>query len=720
MPQFFSGKNLQGHSFRNQDLTDADFNRADIRGADFTNAILSGANFNQAIAGLQRRSILVLLAALGLLGTLAVFTIGVVAAFTGAILVPEHASQGITTTGFINLIVLLGFFIQVIRRGLALAIGTITLAAVAGFIILLTVYHNPMGAAAIASDILWMVILAITGAVIFAATISITANNHWIIAGAGISAWIMAVSVVTVVIPNTASMDRLSIFHGVGIASAIGVFLSLYVSSKALAGVKRFAWVWAITRSVTTLRGTCFRGADLTDATFIQATLGHTDLRTAILTRTCWRQAKQLSRSRHEGTYLEDLTVQQLVTTHSGRKRNFDGKNLQGINLHGADLTDASFIGSNLNEATLKDADLTRAKLVQTQLYRANLTHSRLTGAYIQDWGISPETKLDAVECQYIYLRLPTPDDPDPLRKPDQRSQVFKADDFADFITPIIKTMGLYRHQNVDPRQVAQAFKTLDLYHDGKVDPSAAAIALQQLSEKYPDAGLEVVALEGQGQDKVRVQAKVTNRADRSKLSAEYFARYQKIRSLPDAEVQALLAGTTEKDDRIRSLENMVMTAITSQKFYAETYYNFGETMTDHQGSINISGVQGNVSGIATAQTMTGVAIGQISGAVTNSIGQLQTADTPEATKLAALLEQLQAAIQNEPNLPSEDKAEALEQVKVLADAGQKPQEGAMQRAAKTSIKILQGTVASLPSATAFVDAWTKLLPLIMHLLALS
>nr|WP_231510367.1 hypothetical protein [Fischerella sp. PCC 9605] len=47
---------------------------------------------------------------------------------------------------------------------------------------------------------------------------------------------------------------------------------------------------------------------------------------------------------------------------------------------------------------------------------------------------------------------------------------------------------------------------------------------------------------------------------------------------------------------------------------------------------------------------------------------------------------QLQTEIEADTNLSQEDKAEALEQVKTLAEAGKNPQEGAMQKAAKTAM----------------------------------
>jgi len=80
---------------------------------------------------------------------------------------------------------------------------------------------------------------------------------------------------------------------------------------------------------------------------------------------------------------------------------------------------------------------------------------------------------------------------------------------------------------------------------------------------------------------------------------------------------------------------------------------------------------------------------------------------------------QLQAAIEAEAELPDEDKTEALEQVKTLAEAGQKPEDNVLQKAAKTSMKILKGTIASLPDAAKLAESCVKLLPAIAALLAL-
>jgi hypothetical protein len=83
------------------------------------------------------------------------------------------------------------------------------------------------------------------------------------------------------------------------------------------------------------------------------------------------------------------------------------------------------------------------------------------------------------------------------------------------------------------------------------------------------------------------------------------------------------------------------------------------------------------------------------------------------------LLTQLQKAIETESELPNEDKAEALEQVKTLAEAGQTPEDSNLQKAAKTAMKILKGTTSGLSETTKLVLECSKLLPAISALLML-
>ena len=310
------------------------------------------------------------------------------------------------------------------------------------------------------------------------------------------------------------------------------------------------------------------------------------------------------------------------------------------------------------------------------------------------------------------------------LSQPDNKKENFKEGDFADFIAPIIKTLDLYQTQNLDLRRVASNFKTIDLFHYDGIDPSAAAIAIKQLIEQHPEAELEVISLEGRGNEKIRLQAKVSGDTNRSELNAEYFAKYQQIKSLPYSDIQSLLTGIEEKDERIRGLEKLLENAISQPKFYVETYHNQGEFIMaqENKGNVNIRGGQGNISGIVAAGenlTMTGVALGAISGNVTNTISQLPDTTDPNEPSLKELLTQLQALIESESELNEEDKVEALEQVKVLAESGQKPEDSTLQKLAKTAVKILKGTIAGLPDVTKLVESGAKLLPYITKLLGL-
>ena len=306
---------------------------------------------------------------------------------------------------------------------------------------------------------------------------------------------------------------------------------------------------------------------------------------------------------------------------------------LRGVNLQGANLTDASFIGTNLNEANLEDTDLSRAKLVQTQLDEADLTGATLTGATIEDWGITSHTKLQGVRCRYVFMRLPTKDDPNPRRKPDNWEEEFEDGDFAEFIKPIVDTLDLYHNQGVDPRAIAISFK--------------------QLAENNPDAELEIVAMEKRGKDKFLLRAATAPNADRSKLHAEYFTTYNEIKALAEAEVQALLA---EKDSRISSLENMVETALQRPSFYAQTYNHQGDTMSQAPKKISKHDLRGATfaGGFVDADT---VHAQQIGGDINNYPPEQRQNLADAAAEIQQLLQQLE---QSYPNATEVEKQSAL------------------------------------------------------------
>ena len=291
-----------------------------------------------------------------------------------------------------------------------------------------------------------------------------------------------------------------------------------------------------ITSLVTRLGGTNFREANLTKAIFLGTTVSYTNFTNSILTRVNWKDAKGLEQTISQGTYLTEARVRKLLTTLDGRDRDFDQLNLQGVNLQGANLQGTSLIQTNLNEASLQDANLTDARLVQALLDRTDLTGATLTGAYIEDWNITINTKLNGIECNYIFMRLPpdkrpafialSPEEnrnPNPRRKPDDWNRNFEDGEFAEFIEP----MRL----------------TLDLYHNWVVDPRLAAIALQQLIDNNPKAELGIVAMgkKGKRRDKLHIKVETTPQADLSTLHSEYFSNLDYLNSLSPEEKTILL-----------------------------------------------------------------------------------------------------------------------------------------------------------------------------------
>ena len=714
---------VQRKSLRGQDIKGADFSGVDIRGVDFTDALLHNANFKQAKAGLSFRQSLGLTGIVFLFFVLAGFIAGYSTGGIGSLLMgvatgSKYASQ----SGGIALAILAIFFVITLRKGLALSgMAAVTLAAIAAMLAAFATVSVGVVTVVQSLTIAGAVAGVLYCAVATAATLAFAHSK--VLFGACPITLLMAGLGILFAVPDIEESQLLITACAIALLlSLILIVLGTYAGRLAWQGDPKYELIRQIAIALTA-RGTCFHGADLTDADFSGASLGNTDFREARLLRTNWHKAQELERADREGTYLANDSICRLVVTKDGHDQVFDRQDLRGLNLEGANLADANLMKADLGAANLKGADLSRSQLVQTQLHETDLTGVCLTGAYIQDWGISTSTRLEQVQCDYIYMQLPTKDDPDPCRKPDNRNEVFKENDFSDFMAPIIKTLDLYRQQHVDPREVAQTYKTLDLYHHEGIDPQAAAIALKALADQHPDANLQVVALEGRGQERIRLQAQVLGNIDRSELSAEYFEQYSRLKALPYGDIQALLAGMAEKDERIRSLETIGANAIQSDRFYVETYYQLGDTVAE-KNAPNISSGGGDVNFVGgDVRDVSGVvSLGQISGAVSNTINQLPDAAISEGSTLKELLSQLQITIESAVELPAEDKAEALEQVKTLAEVGQEPEappDGPLKKAAKTAMKILKGTAAGLPDATKLVEEFNQLLPAIATLIGL-
>jgi hypothetical protein len=108
-----------------------------------------------------------------------------------------------------------------------------------------------------------------------------------------------------------------------------------------------------------------------------------------------------------------------------------------------------------------------------------------------------------------------------------------------------------------------------------------------------------------------------------------------------------------------------------------------------------------------------------ISGEVSSTINQLSSPTDANQPNIKDLLNQLQTVIEAETNLDNDDKAQALEQVKRIAEAAKNPQDNAMQKMAKAAKNTLTGIITGLPTATKLVEEVNKLLPIILKIFGL-
>ena len=643
-------RNLQGQSFMGLDLTGTDFSNTDIRGTNFTNATLINCNFHNATAGLQRHWIVMTMIAALLLSALS----GVGSVQVGIIALSTLGDRFTQEFSYIPAVIVFGTLaislVTTLRLGLVLGLlaATVTISVAVPIGSMLSPILAGTGPVALA--IAWTMIAtlsdAIATAVVRVVAESKTLINAMGIAGyltsfaAGVGGWAIAFDVskgsgAIAKSLDVAGEEPLIAKVGAVIIAIALVFWGRYMGLKAVAVNEKFALVRTIAVALAATGGTSFQGSNLTDADFTKATLKNTDIRDAKLIRTHWFSTKQLDYARLGKSYLSDTKLRQLVITGEGEGKNFDNLNLQGLNLSQTNLKSASFIGANLVSANLQGADLTKAKLVQTQLADADLSFACLTGAFIQDWGITTTTKLDDVNCKYVYLRLPTADDPDPYRKPDNKHEEFAPGEFIDFIAPLIKTLDLYHNQSVDPRAVAVAFKNL--------------------VENYPEAQLELLAMEKRGKDKFLLKVKTTALAERSRLSQKYFDDYNQLRALPRNDPRLLIS---ELDEKFRSLETMFLGLPTSKP-----------------------------KQVNNAQY---------------TISQLADFIEPEKQQLKELLMQLQAVVETDPQLSLDRRTEVIEQLKIIAEVGMYPQAWPKQQMV-TAIRIVQGIMAEIPPTARLV-----------------
>ena len=509
MPQDFSSKNLQGRSFKGQDLAGANFSHSDIRGADFTNAKLIGANFSYAKAGLQRRWAIVLVIVSLLVSALSGFASAYVGAATAIMFGTKDPWN---VSGEVLLITLLVFFIVTIRQGLVVALGALSAAAI--------------GAAAVAAFLAWVKAVTVSKAAVLGVIwiVAEAVAKAVAVAGAGTGGVAMAVAggvagaVAGAWVVAVAEAGIWAVKWAVAMAVAV-VGLSAYVAWRTLVGDEKHTFLRAIGVAFAATGGTSFRKADLTDANFTSATLKSTDFRGAILTRTRWYKAEKLDRARVDHFLLTKASIRDLLVSGNGYKKSYEGEGLRGANLAGANLNEANLQGADLNEATLQAANLERANLTQVQAIATDFTGAYLTGACLKAWNIDSTTKLEQVDCRYIYLLQGQQE-----RRPN--SGEFQAGEFTKLFQQVLTTVDLIFRNGVDWKAFIIAFKNLQVENE--------------------DTELAIQSIENKGDGFVVVKISVAAKTNKQKIHSDFTHNYELAFKAIEEKYQAKLEAKDE------------------------------------------------------------------------------------------------------------------------------------------------------------------------------
>ncbi len=646
----FRRVNLRGLSFKGQNLAGADFSEADIRSTNFAKANLSHTNFSGAIGGIQTRWWLVQQLLALIIAALSSFLSAFSGAWIAAILFYQSndASEQITyrVAGVVTLLILAVTMLSIARQGF----NTKILTSIAGVVVV-------AGAG--------VVVVARAGAV--AGVVAVAGAVAGVIAGAGAGAVAVAV-----------------------------VVYSVYIAWETRKGNEKFSLLRTWSNAFGAIGGTSFGGADLTGSNFKQTVLKSTNLQTANFTQVSWHDAKNHDLARWGASVLANEKVRQLLMLGNGAGRDYQNIDLSGVNLEAANLTEANLTHANLSRSTLRYANLKNANLRETLCVDTDFTGVDLTGACIQAWNIDHTTKLDRVECQYVFLLARENTYGSRERRPHDPDKVFEPGDFEQLYRKIITTVELLLRGGINSQAFADAF--------------------DRLMRENPEISRDSIEFKKVGDD-VKITLEVPIGTDKGKIERSFDEFY--TAKLEAAKANALLATETKHNNDLKD----IITAIADKSPITDKSSNvtINNTAMNDSNKPNISaGANSLINTGKIDTTGSTINLGTISGAVTNTINQLPNNQEGEESNLKELLTQLQQAIQTDAELPNPDKEDLLEEVQNLATAGQTETPAEKERLTRKAKKMFDATLDKLPDTAKIAEAVSKLLPIILKILGMS
>jgi ribosome-binding factor A len=252
-------------------------------------------------------------------------------------------------------------------------------------------------------------------------------------------------------------------------------------------------------------------------------------------------------------------------------------------------------------------------------------------------------------------------------------------------------------------------------FHNG-IDWSAFKYSFNLVIENE-GIEIEVQGIEDKGNGELVVRVKVPSDTNKAQVYKDFMCNYEVTIQAIETKYQAALQSKDEQitiyRERSADMKEIVSLLASRPVNVHNTAIAEAKTMTNSNDSSQTVNIGGNVTGST-------INLGKISAAVTNTINQLPSSSDSAQPGIKELLTQLQAAIEAAQELSPEDKADALEQVKVVAELGQNPQNPEKEGIWRKAVKILKAPIPGLPETATIVKAFGDILPAIAKLLSLT
>nr|WP_292871326.1 pentapeptide repeat-containing protein [Nostoc sp. LPT] len=117
--------------------------------------------------------------------------------------------------------------------------------------------------------------------------------------------------------------------------------------------------------------------------------------------------------------------------------------------------------GFNLRKANVAGADFRETNLTRVQALGTDFTGAKFTGACLEDWNINADTKLNNIDCQYVYMKSGNQE-----RRPSIGE--FAPGEFTKLFQKALETVDLIFRNGIDWQAFLTSFQKLQVECGGE------------------------------------------------------------------------------------------------------------------------------------------------------------------------------------------------------------------------------------------------------------